>query len=102
MPAAGHGDNHSVRPGQCRVGLGVDSDAAGPVDDYRTHAGLLTFFVAERIETHEVRVPAWHRSRAFERGERRAGNSETRHSVIRSTRLPAGPQRIKVHRPGAD
>ncbi len=69
----GHGDNHSSGLAVPGRGWVLTSDAAGPVDDYRTHAGLLTFFVAERIETMRFAYLSW----ALERGERRAGNSET-------------------------
>ena len=46
MPAAVDFDDRSVGAGKRRIGTGVDPDAAGPVDDYRAHVGVLTFFVA--------------------------------------------------------
>ncbi len=68
----GHGDNHLSGPGS-RVVMGVDSDAAGPVDDYRTHSYLPTLSLWQN-ELRPMRfayLPGT-RSRAFERGERRS------------------------------
>lgn len=43
----GYGDNYFVRFGQCWVGLGVDFDVVGFVDDYCMYVGLFIFFVVE-------------------------------------------------------
>ena len=50
-------DDRSVGSGKRWIGTGFDPDAAGSIDNYRAHIGVLTFFVAQRIVTSRVRVP---------------------------------------------
>ena len=48
-PGGGHFNDRPVGAGQCRIGPGVDADAARPVDDDRAHSGGLTFFVHNEV-----------------------------------------------------
>jgi hypothetical protein len=47
--SGGNRDNRSVTAGKSWVGTGLDPDAAGPIDNYGAHIGVLAFFVAQRI-----------------------------------------------------
>jgi hypothetical protein len=50
------GDDDSVETGKRRID-GCRPDTGGPVDEYRAHVGVLTFFAAQRVGTNQVRGP---------------------------------------------